>query len=175
MSGLVKHKVFVSYHHKNDELYRGAFDSRFSRIFVNKSVKSGDINSDNSTEYIARLIREQYLSDASVCVVLIGAETYKRKHVDWEIAAALTRQSGGRSGLVGLLLPSHPDFSRSSYTSMIVPPRLHANILSGYASLYKWTENLTEMYRIVDEAFRNRIRLSDKAMNSMPKYTYNKP
>ncbi|MDR0369526.1 MAG: TIR domain-containing protein [Candidatus Peribacteria bacterium] len=47
------------------------------------------MNTDVSTEYVKRVIQEGYLDDSSVCVVLIGTETYKRKHVDWEISAAI--------------------------------------------------------------------------------------
>ena len=49
------------------------------------------------------LIRENYISDTSVVVVLVGKNTYCRKHVDWEISAGLLNNAG----LIGLALPSH--------------------------------------------------------------------
>ena len=49
LSGLTKrHKVFVSYHHANDQYYRNRFEQLFSStydIMVSKSVQIGDPNS----------------------------------------------------------------------------------------------------------------------------------
>ncbi len=160
------HKVFVSYHHDNDEWDRDQFEKLFSHIFINKSVNPGDIASDNSDEYIKSLVQDGFLSDASVCVVLVGRETYKRKHVDWEISGAITKKVGGRSGLVGICLPDHPNFEKNQYNSEITPPRLVDNLESGYAKYYNWSDDPTIMKSCIEEAFKNRISLSEKADNS---------
>ena len=110
----VRHKVFVSFYHEDDDKYRRKWDETTSEIFINKSVGKGEIDSDNSDDYIKRLIREQYLDDASVLVVLVGPNTRDRKHVDWEISAALNKKVGGYSGLMGLLLPTHPDYPKKT-------------------------------------------------------------
>ncbi|GIX40489.1 MAG: hypothetical protein KatS3mg129_0222 [Leptospiraceae bacterium] len=94
-----RHKVFINYYHKEDEYYRNRFEELFGHLFINRSVKPGDIDTDVSTEYIKRLIQEDYISDISVLVVLVGSKTYCRKHVDWEISAALMKKVGGYSGL----------------------------------------------------------------------------
>ena len=81
----MRHKVFVSYHHANDQYYKNLFDNLFSNIYdimVSKSVQIGDIDSNLSTERIRQKIRDEYLRDSTVTVVLIGSETWKRKHVD---------------------------------------------------------------------------------------------
>jgi hypothetical protein len=109
----MKHNVFISYYHK-DQNYKDYFDSLFGNLFINKSIKSGDIDTDISTEYIKRLIIENYITDSSVIVVLVGPKTYGRKHVDWEISAALNKKVGGYSGLLGICLPNHPDMVRTS-------------------------------------------------------------
>src|SRR5438067_1486452 len=101
-----KHKNFISYYHKDDEAYRTAFERAFGHLFIGKSVSPGDIDPDNSAQYVKRLILESYITDASVVTVLVGPNTKKRKHVDWEIAAGLNRKAGGYSGLIGILLPS---------------------------------------------------------------------
>ena len=67
-----KHKVFVSYHHENDEEYREKFEKIFSNIYVSKTVEIGDIDPNLSTETVRRKIREEYLGDTSVTVVLVG-------------------------------------------------------------------------------------------------------
>ena len=87
-----RHKVFISYYHKDDQPYKDAFEKAFSHFFINKSVQDGDINTDVSTEYIKQLIQKDFITDASVLVVLFGPNTWGRKHVDWEISAVLNKK-----------------------------------------------------------------------------------
>jgi hypothetical protein len=169
----VKRRVFVSFHHA-DQGYRNAWDQLTDGMFINKSVHPGDIAADNSTEYIARLIRQEFISDASVVVVLVGPRAYCRKHVDWEISAGLDPRTGGRSGLVGFLLPNHPDFGPGkSYNQTIVPARLVDNLTSGYASLFDWTDDRELIRQPVQNAFENRISVSSLARNGRIQMTYN--
>src|SRR6266851_8455860 len=102
----VRHKVFSSYYHHDDQSYRNWLENNFSDVAIFKSVQPGDIATDNSAEYIKRLIQEGYIEDSSIVVVLVGAKTKCRKHVDWEISAGLSSKVGGRSGLMGILLPT---------------------------------------------------------------------
>lgn len=101
-----RHKVFVSYHHANDQYYRNKFEKLFTErydIMVSKSVQLGDIDDNLNPETIRQKIRDEYIRDSTVTVVLIGAETWKRKHVDWEIAASIRdTQYNPRSGLLGI-------------------------------------------------------------------------
>ena len=160
-----KHKLFISYYHNDDEKYRKLFEDWFGDIFINKSVEPGDIDPDNSTEYIKQLIRDEYITDASVIIVLIGAKTYCRKHVDWEIYAGLYK-SGGKSGLLGLWLPTHPDYGKENFKSKYVPSRLYDNFKSGYAKMYDWTKEKNIIKRRVEKAFEARIDKIDKIDNS---------
>lgn len=169
-----KRKVFISFYHKDDEFYRKRFEELFGHLFINKSVKDGDINTDVSTEYIKRLIQNDYISDTSVLVVLVGAKTYCRKHVDWEISAALSKKVGGYSGLVGLMLPTHPDYGKEKYSNDNIPSRLAENLTSGYAKLYDWNENETSIQRIIDEAFNAKNTLSGSIQNSTAQFQRNR-
>ena len=84
-----KHKVFVSFHHK-DEQYKDRFVRMMGGYIVDKSVYDEDIDDQNlKTETIRQKIRDYFISDATVTVVLVGACTWKRKHVDWEIGSSL--------------------------------------------------------------------------------------
>ena len=81
------HKVFVSYHHSNDQWYKEKlveFGKQHS-IFVDRSVDTGDIPEEWTDQQIRRKVRDGYLRDSTVTVVLVGRETRRRKHVDWEI------------------------------------------------------------------------------------------
>lgn len=149
---MTKHKVFISYYHKDDEYYRNRFEDLFGDIFINKSVKQGDIDSELSDEYIKRLIREDYISDSSVVVVLIGPNTYCRKHVDWEISAGLYNNAG----LIGLILPHHSCYTKKECSGHNIPKRLVDNINSNYAKLYNWDENKETIKKFIDKAFNDR-------------------
>lgn len=157
----IKHKVFTSYYHKDDQEYKDYIDENFNKIIINKSVMDNDINSDNSDEYVKRLIREDYISDSSVIIVLVGKNTKTRKHVDWEIYAGLRGSIHGNSGLIGILLPEMG--KRYSYDD--IPARLADNIKSGYSKMYSWDYAISNFKEIIEDAFQNRIKLKDKIDN----------
>jgi hypothetical protein len=167
------HKVFICYHHK-DEYYKNRFEKLFGHIFINKSVMPDEINIDNRENYIKRLILENYITDSSVMVVLIGQETYCRKHVDWEISAALNKKVEGYSGLLGLCLPDRSDYLEEAFHSSTVPPRLVDNVRSRYANIYNWTEDISNIGRWIDEAFQNRISRADRIDNSREQFIKNR-
>lgn len=97
-----RHKVFISFYHHDDQVYKNYIDRYLSSNIINKSVMEGEYCTDNSDEYIKRLIREDKISDSSVIVVLVGPNTKNRKHVDWEIYAGLRPSINGNSGLIGI-------------------------------------------------------------------------
>lgn len=169
-----KRKLFISYYHKDDEYYRSRFEVLFGHLFINKSVKVGDITTDVSTEYIKRLIQLNYLSDTSVLVVLVGAKTYCRKHVDWEISAALSKKLGGYTGLIGFRLPTHPDYGKDKYYPENVPSRLVDNLESGYAKLYDWSENEQVIKARIDTAFNDKNSSSHLIRNSSLQFQRNR-
>ena len=154
-----KHKVFVSYHHEIDEKYRNLFESIFGSIYVSKSVGLGDIESNLKTETIRRKIRDEFLRDSTVTVVLVGKETWKRKHVDWEISSSIRHtQYNPRSGLLGIILPTHPDYGKDTYNPHLIPPRLHDNKKCKFAKIYDWSDNVNS----VEEWIHNAFSIKDK-------------
>ena len=184
---MTKHKVFISYHHKNDEYYKEKFEEYFEKYFINKSVFEGEYDEELSDEYVKRLIREDKISDCSVVVVLIGAETYKRKHIDWEIYAGLTKKAGGFSGLIGIILPSYYNAEENStleknhYYSSTIPPRLDDNIKSGYAIICNWDSikhiESNGEYAIVnwiEDAYKRQCCNFDKIDNSRLQFQKNR-
>ena len=154
-----RHKVFVSYHHDNDQNYRDLFEGLFSDIhdiMVSKSVQIGDIDPNLKVDTIRQKIRVEYLRDSTVTVVLIGAETWKRKHVDWEISASIRNTAfNPRSGLLGILLPTYPrpDGEPTKYYPCTIPARLHDNIECGFAKIYNWRHNPDVVQQWIHEAF----------------------
>lgn len=164
-----RHKLFISYYHNDDQYYRDKFEKDFSHLFISKSVKPGDIKSDLSDEYIKRLIQENYITDSSIVLVLVGPKTRCRKHVDWEISAGLNKKLRGYSGLIGILLPSFNFTSDGGYYYHQIPDRLADNIKSGYSGIYTWDyiyQNYSNIRNAIHTAFNNRINAKDKIDNS---------
>ncbi len=153
----IRHKVFISFYHRDDQGYKNYIDQYLSGNIINKSVMNGEYSTENSDEYIKRLIREEKISDSSVVVVLVGQNTKYRKHVDWEIYAALRPSINGNSGLVGILLPTVRKASNGGYYYSDMPARLADNIISGYADFYDWSYAISHFDEIIEKAYRNRV------------------
>lgn len=84
------HKTFISYHHANDQDLKNQLIEEFGGgEFIDKSVKDGDIDTDNAEETIMRTIKEDFLSDSTVTLVIVGYETAQRPFVNSEIQASL--------------------------------------------------------------------------------------
>ncbi len=159
-----KHKVFIAFH-SDDMEYKEKFEQISKDVIVTRSVQDGDISDDTTTDGIMQKIRDEYLSDSTVTVVLIGKLTWQRKYVDWEIFSSLRNtQSSPRSGLLGILLPTYPMLG-GKYDIHTIPPRLYDNTnkgdqsKEGYAEIYGWTESQTDISQIVENAFSKRNTL----------------
>ena len=135
-------KVFVSFHEDNDTEIKEEFVDQMTGLIEHNDVKIDYVHKANrSVGDIRRYIREEYLADTTVTVVLIGVETWQRKHVDWEIGASLRKtDANGRGGLIGIVLPEHPDYEKPTKHPRRMPPRLADNLLGDdpYARLYDW-------------------------------------
>lgn len=150
-----RHKVFITYHHENDEDYRRRFEKIVGDNMVNCSVDLGDIDPDLQKDEIYRQIRK-YISDATVIVVLIGSETWKRKYVDWEIYSALRNTDASpRCGILGVFLPNSC-LKYNEYDKHQIPPRLSKNVDNRYGILMRWSEDSETVKRCIDDAFKQR-------------------
>lgn len=141
MSVIPRHRVFVSFHH-DDQPYKELFVRMVGDDIVDKSVGDGDIDDARlATDTIRQRIRDDFIRDATVTVVLIGRCTWQRKHVDWEIGSSLRdTRLNSRCGLLGVLLPDHWNFAAPRYQTTLIPPRLADNCQGAdpYARVYDW-------------------------------------
>ena len=159
-----RHKTFISFHEK-DKRYRDLLVRMLDDNVVDKSVHDEDIDDTGlKTSTVRRIIRDDFIADASVTVVLIGPNTWRRKHVDWEIGSSIRKtKKNSRCGLLGILLPNHPDYHKPIYASGNIPPRLADNCRGEdpYAKIYRW-EDLNKpgvkakIRRWIDEAYKRR-------------------
>ena len=143
---------------------------------VDKSVDDGDIDDDNlPTETIRQKIRDEFIRDATVTVVLVGPCTWQRKHVDWEIGSSLrdTRRNP-RCGLLGILLPNHTNYGSKKYTPRLIPPRLADNCGGDdpFARIYDWSSDSASVRSWIHTAFRRRDGASPD--NSHPQFRNNR-
>ena len=160
------HKVFISYHHSSDQTYKDSlvkFGEDYS-IFIDKSVDTGDISDDLNDEQIRRLIRDNYLRDSTVTIILVGQETKRRKHVDWEIYSSMYDGSvNARSGIVVINLP---EVSNGSYSAPYGDQEkillysdisfwFHANQRADYERLYPCMPD-----RIIDNLLKQDVKIS---------------
>lgn len=171
-----RHKTFISYHHVNDEQYKIAFKKIFSDIhdiIVPWDVEIGDIDPNQKTDTIRRKIRDEYLRDSTVTVVLIGSQTWQRRHVDWEIYSSLRdTNTNPRSGLLGIFLPTYPLSLDNKYNQYTIPPRLNSNVKCGFAKLYKWSNNPADVQSWIHEAFDRRNKITPD--NAYPLFVNNR-
>lgn len=175
-----RRKVFVSYHHQEDQDYKDRFVRMMTNHIVDKSVRTGDIIDQGlPVDEVRRRIRDEYIADATVTVVLIGRCTWRRKHVDWEISASLIDTAhNDRCGLLGIHLPSHQDFGDDEYNPRLIPPRLAYNCEGNdpFAAVHRWSGSENEVNRVrrwIDEAFARRRRQPDPD-NSYPLFARNR-
>ena len=104
-----RHKCFISYH-VDDRAAVQRFLKEFDDVFIAKELGVTDADDFIDTEdedYALRRIRELYLTDSTVTLVMWGKCTKFRKYVDWEIASSLRNDPNNkRSGLLGINLKS---------------------------------------------------------------------
>ena len=177
MAKTKRHKVFISYHHEQDQKYKERFLRLFSDHIVDKSVDTGDIIDSNlPLDEIRRRIRDDYIAESAVTIVLIGPCTWKRKHVDWEIAASLSdTDKSDRCGLLGILLPNHRSFQKRERNPRLMPPRLAENIEGNnpFARIHDWTRNAETVSGWIHTAFLRR-RKEPPPKNNYPQFADNR-
>ena len=154
MNQVPRHNVFIS-HHDADREYKRRFIQMMGHFIVDTSVDEDDIDdTDLVAETVRREIRDGYIRQASVTIVLIGPCTWQRMHVDWEIHSSIRNTDyNRRCGLLGILLPGHPDHGPSNYHDRLIPARLadNADGTDRYAQIYDWPRKKTgRRYKVLD-------------------------
>lgn len=153
-----RRKVFISYHHRNDQYYYDAFSKFFHDDYEMVADNSLERRVDSTSfEYIMRKIRETHLHGSSCTIVLCGAETPKRRYVDWEIHVSLVQQMG----LVGIGLPTIKWEGQGTWK----PARLQDNIDSGYARWTLW-ESLAANPSMLNQLIEQTLGASNRLINN---------
>jgi hypothetical protein len=167
-----RHKCFVSYH-AADEGEVTQFIQDFGVTFIPTVVGITDdddfVDSDD-TDYIMDRIREEYLSDSTVTIVMVGKCTWARRFVDWEIYATLRRYKGyPPSGLMAITLPS-----MANDDSRRLPPRLDDNVDDDkkYARWWKYPTAGQGLRNLINIAYESRSSKTSLIDNSRARKKY---
>ena len=103
------HKVFVSFHHANDQCYKDELVKwgTENNVFIDGSVDMGEIPDNWDAQHIREYIRDNHLKDTTVTILLVGTETKNRKHIDWELFSSMyDGKVNKKSGILVINLPS---------------------------------------------------------------------
>ena len=197
------HRVFVSYHHKNDQEYKKVLVdwAKENKIFEDYSVGLGDIPEDWDDQKVRETIRDEYLRESTVTIVLVGTETKFRKHVDWEIYSSMhDGTKNKKSGIIVILLPSakstyytcgfdneksiYPEqkwisiTERSEYERRFpyMPARIIDNLLKSGVniSVINWDKVTVEnLTLMIENAYKNRANQDYDMTRPMRERNYN--
>lgn len=175
---LVRHKVFISYHHDDQyevEKFIDTFDYE-RNVFISRALGVGmeqDIIDSSDTDYVMRRIRELYLKDSTVTIVLIGNCTLARRYVDWEIQASLRYGvTVTPNGLLGIKL--------RSYKKVGYPNRLNKNLKQDdkqedcYARVMNYPQKEEDLIYRIEDAFQARTSRAHLIVNPRERFMYNR-
>ncbi len=180
------HKVFISFHHDNDQKYKDCLVkwAEENDVFIDASVDMGEIPEEWDSQRIREYIRDEHLKDSTVTILLVGTETKNRKHVDWELYSSMyDGKVNKKSGIIVILLPeaksehytcSHENekefYPNASWTSVdsreeyhrrypFMPERIIDNLLKPNApvSVINWNKLTPDILRkMIDNAYNSR-------------------
>ncbi|QWC00210.1 TIR domain-containing protein [Mycoplasmatota bacterium] len=145
-------KLFISYHLADTKSVNKIKEKLNAKALNYYSVpEDKDFTGWHNEE-----IREYILSkmdDCSVLLCIVGRETYKRPHVDYEIHQALKGGVGKRLGIVTVLLENREDsINDISYDTF--PNRLYDN--EHYIILIQNASLEDQIFKAIDLANNNR-------------------
>jgi len=167
-----RRKVFIS-HYRADRTEVDAFIRNFSNVFIAKVLganSNDDFIDSSDTNYVMQRIRELYLQNSTVTIVLLGACTHSRRYIDWEIKSSLRQGEYTPSGLMGIVLPSRGN-------KAILPERLKANWNKNHANCYAryWSHPTSslELSNWIEDAHQARTTRAHLINNSRDMMKYN--
>lgn len=170
-----RRKCFISYYHSDANEVTDFVDyfDHDRDVLISRGIgasMTGDIINSSDAGYIMRRVREEYLTDSTVTIVLVGRCTWARKYVDWEIGASLRNNpSSGPSGLVSITLPSAAGIATA-------PARLADNLdgEDGYARWWKYPTSADSLARMIENAYTARQSRVDRRVNSRALFSNNR-
>lgn len=136
---------------------------------------AGDIINSDNTDYVMQRIRELYLKDSTVTLVLMGKCTWARRYVDWEIQSSLrSGETVTPNGILGIKLLSYPAKGGN------FPNRLNINLKQSgdqedcYARWMEYPSRKDTLSNAIDAAFNRRSTHKKWIDNPRDRYKNNR-
>lgn len=110
-----------------------------------------DFIDSEDTDYVMRRVRDKYLGDSTVTIVMVGQCTWARRYVDWEVYSSLRNAPGRpRNGLMAVTLPSV-----ASDPNRRLPVRVDDNVdgTAGYARWFKYPTSASQLRGNIETVF----------------------
>jgi len=170
-----KRKVFVSHYGVDRQAVKNFIDKWAYQegVFIPKQLGVYDdeyfIDSDDG-DYVMTQIRDKYLGDSTVTMVLLGTCTHSRRYIDWEIKSSIRQGSYTPNGLLGIVLPS---LSKAPY----LPERFAKNWSNQdqcYAEYHWAPSSASQLGGWIDDAFNARSTKAHLISNSQEMWKYNR-
>ena len=174
----ITQKTYLCYH-RDDQEHVDKFLQDFDNLnglalWREEAELPEDILHNNDKHDVIHKIRDRYLEDSIVTLVLIGPCTYTRRSVDRELMASLhhggdemadaDEAEGLPNGLLGVMLPN--------YDNAGFPDRLDENLqvpdrgTQAYANVIQYPENKDDLAAALADAERARSERLDLVHNT---------
>lgn len=172
----IRRKCFISYHHSDQNAV-----NQFVRDFDHNNdcliarglgeEMPGDVINSTNTDYVMSKIRERFLRDSTVTIVILGRCTWARRYVDWEIQSSLRRgEYTTPNGLLGIKLRTFGGF----------PPRFERNLspdwprLDCYARHMDYPQSTADLVEEIEAAYNRRTSHARLIENPRERMSYNR-
>lgn len=176
----VRRKCFISYHHA-DQYEVSQFVRSFDHeqdTFIARGIgqeMSEDIINSTNTDYVMSRIRQLYLGDSSITLVMLGKCTWARRYVDWEIQSSLRQgENTTPNGLLGIKLPSYVQGKQ------YFPERLNKNLKQSdqqedcYARWIEYPRTIEKLLDAIEAAYQRRTTHRKWIVNPRERMGYNR-
>lgn len=115
------HRVFIS-HKREDKVFKNYIQNNLGIDMIDKSLDEAIDSTDE--DYVMRKIREDYLSDSTVTIFLIGTHSSENKgekeqvYIKRELQASLfDGKANSKNGILGIVLPDmYENIYKGSYS-----------------------------------------------------------
>lgn len=177
---MTRHKCFISYHH-SDEDEVNEFIRTFDHerdVFIARGIgkeMSDDIIQSDDTNYVMRRIRELYLKDSTVTILLLGKCTWARKYVDWELQSSLrSGETVTANGLLAIKLPSYPKSNGNFPNRMNINLKQNDEQIDCYARWIDYPKRKDTLTNAIDAAFNRRVTHVNYIENPLERFINNR-
>lgn len=151
-------KVYISCYNNNDREYKNKLISlnkeRNNTIFeLIKSETKQYISLDPKQDGFTKWIKNKYLRDSEVLILLVGLETKNRKHIDWEVRAIMEENAlYKKGGIMIVYLDDVVNKYGNRIPRSVLPKVLAENFGTQTAFFVETTwEKLTQNYSMLEK------------------------